>query len=175
MNDELWQRCVAFHGHSCPGLAIGYRAAVLALEALGAEGPAADEELVCVTENDACGVDAVQVVTGCTMGKGNLLYRGTGKMAFSFYSRRSGGSVRMMLKPLPENLDRPAKQAFILTAPAEEVFWFKETTRPAPETARLFQNVTCAVCGEQMPEHLARLRDGKTLCLDCFAPYDRGW
>ena len=43
-----------------------------------------DEEVVCVTENDACGIDAVQVLTGCTMGKGNLIYRGTGKMAFSF-------------------------------------------------------------------------------------------
>ena len=63
-------------------------------------GPAADEELVCVTENDACGVDAVQVITGCTMGKGNLLYRGTGKMAFSFYCRNSGASVRLCLKAL---------------------------------------------------------------------------
>ena len=90
MNKELWDKCVAFHGHSCPGLAIGFRAATLALELLGLEEGAKDEELVCVTENDACGVDAVQVVTGCTMGKGNLIYRGTGKMAFSFYCRRSG-------------------------------------------------------------------------------------
>jgi formylmethanofuran dehydrogenase subunit E len=46
-----------------------------------------DEEIVCVTENDARGVDAVQLITGCTFGKGNLLYKGTGKMAFSFYNR----------------------------------------------------------------------------------------
>ena len=63
MNKELWDKCVAFHGHSCPGLAIGFRAATLALELLGLEEGAKDEELVCVTENDACGVDAVQVVT----------------------------------------------------------------------------------------------------------------
>ena len=100
MNEALWNRCVAFHGHSCPGLAIGFRAATLALAHLGVDGPAADEELVCVTENDACGVDAVQVITGCTMGKGNLLYRGTGKMAFSFYCRNSGASVRLCLRSL---------------------------------------------------------------------------
>ena len=37
MNKELWDKCVAFHGHSCPGLAIGFRAATLALELLGLE------------------------------------------------------------------------------------------------------------------------------------------
>ena len=47
------------------------------------------EEVVCITENDACGVDAVQVITGCTMGKGNLIYRGTGKMVFSFFNRKT--------------------------------------------------------------------------------------
>ena len=55
MHKELWDKCVAFHGHSCPGLAIGFRAATLALELLGLEEGARDEELVCVTENDACG------------------------------------------------------------------------------------------------------------------------
>ncbi len=174
MNKELWERCAAFHGHTCPGLAIGFRAAELAMEHLGLNGPAADEELVCVTENDACGVDAVQVATGCTMGKGNLLYRGTGKMAFSFYCRKSGKSVRMVLRPLPE-MDRAARQAFILEGPAEEVFWAKPALRPLPERARLFQSVVCAACGESVPEHLARLHEGQTLCLDCFAPYDRGW
>ncbi|MBV5307454.1 MAG: formylmethanofuran dehydrogenase, partial [Desulfobulbaceae bacterium] len=27
-----WERCVEFHGHSCPGLAIGYRACEAARE-----------------------------------------------------------------------------------------------------------------------------------------------
>ena len=26
MNKELWEKCVEFHGHECPGLAIGYKA-----------------------------------------------------------------------------------------------------------------------------------------------------
>lgn len=69
-----WERAVAFHGHSCPGLAIGYRAAKIALRELAA-GRAGDEELVAIVETDACGVDTIQVLTGCTLGKGNLLYR----------------------------------------------------------------------------------------------------
>ena len=86
MDKQLWEKCVEFHGHQCPGLAIGFRASEIAACELGEKMSALrDEEIVCVTENDACGVDAVQVITGCTIGKGNLIYRPTGKMAFTFF------------------------------------------------------------------------------------------
>jgi formylmethanofuran dehydrogenase subunit E len=131
MNQENWNRAVKFHGHECPGLAIGVRASEIAMELLGV-GVSKDEELVCVTENDACGVDGVQVLTGCSMGKGNLIYRGTGKMAFSFFERKSGRKVRLFLKPLAGEMSRPERQAFILSAPAEEVFTIacRSMTRP---------------------------------------------
>ena len=48
-----------------------------------------DEEIVCVSENDACGVDGIQVILGCTAGKGNLLFRLTGKHAYTFYNRKT--------------------------------------------------------------------------------------
>ena len=54
-----------FHGHICPGLIIGYQAAVLAKELLEQKRDV-DEELVAVVENDACGVDAIQWLLGCT-------------------------------------------------------------------------------------------------------------
>ena len=57
----------------------------------------------------------------------------------------------------------------------EEVLSFSAPTRPAPERARIFGNVTCAQCGETVSEHKARLHQGELLCLDCFQPYDRGW
>ena len=63
MKQELWEKCTAFHGHACGGLTIGYQAAVYAAELLGLDF-SADEEVVCVTENDACGVDAIQVIWG---------------------------------------------------------------------------------------------------------------
>ena len=44
-------------------------------------------------------VDAVQVLTGCTFGKGNLIYRPTGKMAFSFLTAVMA-SLRMILKAI---------------------------------------------------------------------------
>ncbi|MDN5326909.1 MAG: formylmethanofuran dehydrogenase subunit, partial [Moorella sp. (in: firmicutes)] len=96
MDDNLrdWDRAAAFHGHTCPGLAIGYRAAKIALRELAA-GRASDEELVAIVETDACGVDALQVLTGCTLGKGNLLYRDYGKHVFTVGNRKTGTAIRV--------------------------------------------------------------------------------
>ena len=74
-----------FHGHTCPGLALGYRVALFALDKLG--NRAVDEELVAIVENNSCAVDAVQVITGCTFGKGNLIFRDYGKQVYTFLRR----------------------------------------------------------------------------------------
>ena len=95
--DEDFEKCVDFHGHACPGLALGYRAGKAALAWLG-EGRAPDEEIVAIVETDACGSDAIQVLTGCTFGKGNFFYKDYGKHAFSLLSRASGKGVRLSKK-----------------------------------------------------------------------------
>lgn len=174
MDSKLWEKAVAFHGHECPGLAIGVRASVVAMEKLSS-GTSEDEELVCVTENDACGVDGVQALTGCTFGKGNMLYRGTGKQAFSFFDRRSGKKIRLVLKSFGGDMSRAERQKYILNAPAEDVFSICDPSFSLPENARHFETVTCQVCGEGAPEHKIRFQDGKMVCLDCFKTYDRGW
>ena len=79
MNDKIWKKCVEFHGHECGGLTIGYKAALYAMELLDIKMGkdccvSRDEQLVCISENDACGVDAIQVILGCSVGKGNLLF-----------------------------------------------------------------------------------------------------
>ena len=94
----LYKKCVDFHGHSCGGLLIGFRAALCAMERFAITEPSPDEEIVCVAENDACGIDAVQALLGCTAGKGNLILRLRGKQAFTFVDRKSGDSFRIVLK-----------------------------------------------------------------------------
>jgi len=174
MDMENWKKTVEFHGHECPGLAIGYKAAEAAKEKLGIDF-STDEEIVCVSENDACGVDAIQFLTGCTAGKGNLVFRGTGKMAYSFFCRNSGKSIRMVLKPFSEKMDRRQRQDYILNAASDELFDFGAPKYPVPEPARLFESVMCEICGEMAPEHRIRLSGGKKVCLDCFIDYNRGW
>lgn len=174
MHQTDWEKAVAFHGHSCPGLAIGFKAAEAAKEKLGISF-SSDEELVCVTENDACGVDAIQFMTGCSLGKGNLIYRGTGKMAFSFFNRDTGESLRMIAKPLKEEMNYEQKQKYILNSPVDEIFDFMKPSFSLPNNALIFQSVVCESCGESAPEYKMRLQDGKKVCLDCFTDYGRGW
>ena len=77
-----------FHGHSCPGLTMGIRVAEIVLRELGAHST--DEEVVCITETDHCGVDAIQYLVGCTFGKGNLIHQDHGKSVFTFLRRSDG-------------------------------------------------------------------------------------
>lgn len=173
MNEQqLWDACVAFHGHACGGLTIGYKAAVYAMELLGLTH-AEDEAVVCIAENDACGVDAIQVILGCTVGKGNLLFHLRGKQAFSFYERNSGRSVRLVLKPTPDFPDKERKFRYLQDTPAAALFDKKETVLSLPERARLFVSKPCSCCGELTAESMLRLENGQLVCLDCSHPYRR--
>ncbi len=199
---KTFEDAVAFHGHSCPGLALGYRATQHALNVLHAER-SEDEDLVAIVENDACGVDAVQVLAGCSVGKGNLILRDLGKHAYTFINRKTGKAVRLVQRPEPliERIDPVAsalrakvmdgtatpaerrefseRQADvikkILTIPVEELFLVKDVKPEIPVRAKIFRSVPCAICGEMVAEHRARVRDGKFVCIPCAGEYSRGW
>lgn len=161
-----WGKCVAFHGHACGGLTIGFKAAQYAASLLGLTR-SADEQVVCVAENDACGVDAIQALLGCTAGKGNLIFRVQGKQAFSFYERASGRSVRLVLRRGPDGMTKEESFRYYQSRTPEELFDVKEAPQPVPERARLFRNVICDGCGETAGEPWTVLREGKRLCLSC--------
>ncbi len=170
---DLWQKCINFHGHSCPGLVMGFQASRLVQDKFNIKF-SQDEELVCVCENDACGVDAIQVITGCTFGKGNLIYRPTGKQAYSFYARTSGQNVRLILNR-PNNLPEDKAQATrqLLHKEPEELFTQKSPHYQLPDQAKIFETIKCEKCGEGAAEYAIRLQEGKNVCLDCFDNYSR--
>ncbi|NLV75195.1 MAG: formylmethanofuran dehydrogenase [Chloroflexi bacterium] len=166
-----WQRCVDFHGHTCPGLAIGFQVAQMVIRLWGALR-SADEELVCVTENDACGVDAIQVLLGCSAGKGNLLFRLRGKSAYSFY-QRGGKSVRLVLGERPQGMTREESLAWLLERDPAELYRVGPVHIPLPERAPLFASHVCARCGELTAEPWLRLVNDEKVCLDCNPPRER--
>ena len=173
MNEkELWEKCVAFHGHECGGLTIGFKASLYAAELLDLDY-SKDEETVCISENDACGVDAVQVLLGCSVGKGNLLFHMTGKQAFSFYNRKNGKSVRLVLRTKPENMTREQSFAYYQSSAPEDLFDVKAPKLKVPEEAQLFDSYVCENCGETTGANWIRIRGGKKLCIDCYQSYDR--
>lgn len=199
---DRFAEAIAFHGHVCPGLATGYRAAEVALARL-CSGRSEDEELVVIAETDACGVDAIQVLTGCTAGKGNLLFKDHGKHAFTFIDRKTGAAVRVAANPsfdvdaldpalaplrarVMQGLATDAERAAfhervhhvvdaIMEMPAEELFTVREVDTAIPERARIFRSVPCAKCGEMTAESRVRVEDGRFVCYACSREYSRGW
>ena len=169
---KTFQDCAAFHGHQCGGLTIGYKAALYAAKLLELTF-SDDEQVVCISENDACGVDAIQVMLGCSAGKGNLMFHMTGKQAFSFYNRKTGKSVRLVLRERPAGMTREESFAYYQSHEPEELFDVKETTIELPEPARIFASVVCEGCGEVTAESFIHLQGGKKLCPDCYRPYSR--
>lgn len=190
---DEFKKCLAFHGHLCPGLSIGYRAAKAGLDWL-AENRSADEELVAIVENDACGSDAVQVLTGCSFGKGNFLFKDYGKQVFTFFARQSGKAVRVSLRPdvlapnerhaelIRKMSDKEAteqdqeefgrlheqKSHEILERPAEELFKIEPVHAELPARARIHASEPCARCGEMTM--VTRLDEvgGEKVCRDCL-------
>lgn len=191
-----------FHGHTCPGLTLGYRAAEAGIKELSA-GRDVDEELVAIVENDACGVDAVQVVTGCTLGKGNLIFQDNGKQVYTFINRETGDAVRVSLKAsfnidekdpalaklrpkvfsgkatkkeadeLHQRMENVSKA--MMAAPLETMFDVRHVKAKIPEKARIFKSVKCSKCGEMVAESRARVQGGDFVCIPCYREYTRGW
>lgn len=176
-----WERCVEFHGHECPGLAVGYRVAQIALKELGVER-AQDEELVAIVENDACGVDAIQVLTGCTLGKGNLLYRDYGKQVYTIGNRKNREAIRIVVKSVgwrqeleKLGLNREGRIRFILELQKDDFCTVQKIPLEFPERARIYKSWTCAECGESVMEARLRVKDGEFVCIPCAGEYNRGW
>ena len=165
-----YSEIVGFHGHECPGLAIGYRMACSAMEALNAVR-SADEEIIAIVENDACGVDALQCVSGCTFGKGNLLFRDYGKQVYTLYSRSTRKGIRVVFhgKGIPEHLrgDRSALTKLILEAPEAEILSLTQVNVDEPERARRLNSVPCSICGELVMETRLRQVNGNPTCIPC--------
>jgi formylmethanofuran dehydrogenase subunit E len=195
---KTYDEVVAFHGHSCPGLALGYRVSLRVLKEWGK--PSEDEEIVAIVENNSCAVDAVQVMTGCTFGKGNLVFRDYGKQVYTFIKRPSGGGVRISVdwkKPeeTPEEKAmwdrymkgersagvvkfvhdrRSAKIRYILEADEKELMTLTVGREELPPEAEVYKSLRCESCGEKMMEPRARIKDGRTVCIPCFEGRQHG-
>ncbi|MCP5256267.1 MAG: formylmethanofuran dehydrogenase [Zoogloeaceae bacterium] len=102
MTAEEFEMALAFHGHKCPAMPLGFRAAQAAMHALGVKR-AQDKELHVISETGkghaaGCFLDGVMSATGCTYGKSNIEKRYYNKMAFTLIDVKAGYSVRVRLK-----------------------------------------------------------------------------
>lgn len=165
-----YEEILDFHGHECPGIAMGYRMAKTALEQLNTVR-SEDEEVVAIVENDACGVDALQCITGCTFGKGNLIFNDYGKQVYTLFSRKSGVGIRVLYhgKGVPEAVksSRKAYTKWILDAPVEELMNISEVNIPEPQMAQRRKSINCSRCGEAVMDTRIQMLNNKPFCIPC--------
>ena len=190
---------IRFHGHMCPGLAMGVRAGEIALREIGAHS--SDEEGVAVVETDMCAVDAIQYMTGCTLGKGNLVHLDYGKNAYTFLRRSDGKAIRVAPRPgalmrSPEHSELMSKvrdgratdeerQRFgelhqqrsreLLDMPEDELYDVREVEgAEIPPRAFVHISVHCAECREATMETRICRFNSRELCPPCFESAIRG-
>ncbi len=183
-------RAARFHGHICPGLAMGVSASI---SFLNGRERSPDEELVAVVENDACGADGIQSLLGCTFGKGNLIFLDHGKSVYTFFDRMSGRGWRYSFQGIPQNEDDPEamslfskvrsgeatpdekndfqikwlKRAAMVLEMGEDLFTIREVKEEIPEKARIFESFVCPDCGEKVGAHRAVEINKERYCLPC--------
>lgn len=164
---ELIDNTIEFHGHNCPGLTIGIRVSELAMEKLDILNTSSP---VCITETDMCGVDAIQFLTGCSFGKGNLIHKDYGKSAFTFYDRDTHKGFRAVFKNdfAKNEKDKNRRIKQILQADLKTLFVTQNIDVMPVRPARILKSIQCDLCGEMTMESRIRIFDGKNHCIPCF-------
>ncbi len=169
---ELMKKATMFHGHICPGIAIGVLAAKYAIEHGFEHSP--DEELVAVVETDNCSVDALQALLGTTYGKGNFIHKDYGKSNYNIYSRKNQKGIRLTLKnAIVDNrkLSRDEKIQKLLSMEPEDVFDIRIIEFDPPGMAQIEESAPCSICGELTMDSRMMNYQGKIMCIPCYKEF----
>lgn len=130
IDSEEFRRIVAFHGHTCAGLAMGVRVAQAAQRELGSDLD--PYNLVAIVETNRCPVDAIQVLLHTTAGKQNLIYEGHNRNVFTFARRTDGKAIRITVRDSGWGKNDPAFEALRMK---------KNSGRATPEERKKFDEM----------------------------------
>ncbi len=178
----LLDESVRTHGHLCPGQVLGVRMSMLGLREVGIQDPKGKDRknIIIFVELDRCATDAIQSVTGCSLGKRSMKFMDYGKMAATFVNLKTGKAVRAIAREesrpkakeyFPGIEDKYAAQleAYKIMSD-EELFDVMEVSvrlRPEDMPGRPLQRIPCDMCGEHVQDRREVYRDGRALCVSC--------
>jgi formylmethanofuran dehydrogenase subunit E len=170
------------HGHLCPGQVLGVRMSMLGLREIGINDPKGKDRksIIVYVEMDRCATDAVQSVTGCSLGKRTMKFMDYGKMAATFVNIKSGRAVRVLAREdareaaralFPDSPDKHRAQleAYKLLTDADlfEFMNVQVSLRPEDMPGRPLRRVQCQSCGEHVQDSRDVLLNGRVLCRPC--------
>lgn len=180
--EQLLAESTSIHGHLCAGQVIGVRMSMAALDRIGIADPrgADRKKLYVLVEIDRCATDAIQSVTGCSLGKRSLRWLDFGVMAATFVNLETGRSVRVTAREearalsedyCPEVVDKYHRQLEAYKVmPLDELFDFQEVTvelQDCDMPGRPIRRVQCGQCGDWVQDCRELERDGTILCRSC--------
>lgn len=178
--EDYIQQANAAHGHTCAGQILGIRLALLGLRELGIADPIKERKrLVTFVEIDRCATDAIQVVTGCRLGKRALKFKDFGKVAATFVDLKTQRAVRIVAREeskqrarqLYPELDKEQGQRRAYRELPDDVLFAREWVRvelpPEELPGYKARRVVCAECGEGINFKREVSRDGRVLCRAC--------
>ena len=179
--EQLLEKSTKIHGHICAGQVIGVRMSMIGLREIGIDDPKAQrKDFYVLVEIDRCATDAIQTVTGCSLGKRSLKWLDYGIMAATFVNLKSGKAVRITAleesretskKYCPEIGDKYKQQleAYRIM-PEAELFKLQEVKITIPEEdmpGRPKRRVQCEQCGDWVQDCREVMQEGKPLCKPC--------
>jgi formylmethanofuran dehydrogenase subunit E len=160
-----------FHGHVCAGIALGTRISLAAMKALGFKPGVKNKSLIVYAEIDRCMTDAVQTVTGCTLGHRSLKHVDYGKFAATFVNLDTGRAVRATVRgnfssqdPIEETLNKLSR------IPDSDLVTMQEVSIKIPPEdlpGSPTRKAVCTDCGERIMDGREVVRDGLTFCRGC--------
>ncbi|MFU8818952.1 MAG: FmdE family protein [Desulfurivibrio sp.] len=181
--EQLLERSTTVHGHICAGQVIGVRLAMIGLREIGIDDPRGSQrkDFYVLVEIDRCATDAIQSVTGCTLGKRSLKWLDYGIMAATFVNLKTGRAVRvtareesreLAAKYCPEISDRSKQQlAAYRVMPEEELFAIQPVRVQVPKEdlpGKPLRRVQCQSCGDWVQDcREVTGKNGETLCRPC--------
>ncbi len=98
-SSALYDRACEFHGHGGPFLVIGLKMGLIALNHLDADGwfDLSCDAYLSWSPPDSCVIDGIQMSTGCTMGKRNIVVHPADRVSAVFHA--GSRSVEVVLMP----------------------------------------------------------------------------
>jgi len=180
--EHLLAESVKIHGHLCAGQVLGVRMSMLGLRSIGVSDPKGHDrkKLIVYVEMDRCATDAVQSVTGCSLGHRTMKFLDYGKMAATFVNLATRKAARIIAleesrdkakNMFPEMTNKYAAQLEAYKVmPDEELFAVQDVQvelKPEDMPGKPLRRVVCDECGEHVQDMREVRRDGKVLCTAC--------
>ena len=169
---DLVEEVYKFHTKRAPGIVIGVEMVDLARRKLGPV-----ENLGAVTETQVCLSDAIQYMTGCTIGNKYLIMRDKiGRYALTLYDRKDGRGVRVFVDQ--KKIDKqkmPETYSFFLRKRSDAVSSDKQARK---ESAQLIVDEFMAAGRNIFGWQFVRVKDYKKppvnpvkVCPDCHESF----